>query len=244
MLDEKQQIIPQQELAATTESLNAIDAIAAKPLEQLEAPKEQPKPEGGHFRRLREEKEKAERERDEMLKLLSQVNNQKSQSPQEEEVRYNPDDLVEWKVVDKKLKQYEKRLQEYEQRTSEQMIETRIKSQYQDFEKVASEENIAILRNEYPEIANTLASATDRYSQAASVYTLIKKLGIYKEDLFAPDRERARQNAAKPKPASLIAPSVGSAALGEAASYDNKITPELQKKLYAEMRSKSKGGYF
>lgn len=203
---------------------------------------------------LRTAKERAEYERDFLLKQLAQYENMqqgskqasapKPQEPDEDySVNVNPDDLVEGKhlsKVDKKLRKLENELKQYQQKAQQATTEALLRAQYPDFEKVASRENIDLLRMQYPEIAATLNANTDLYNTAVSAYTLIKKLGIHKEDLFVADRERAQKNAAKPKPLASISPQKAESPLSHANAFANGLTQDLSKNLWKEMQEAMK----
>lgn len=198
-----------------------------------------------NFRALREAKERAERERDEAIRIISQVNSQKKPDPvdDEEDVKLNPDDLVEWKHVEKKIRKLENQIKNYQSQSNISSTEARIKSQYPDFDSVVSQENISQLNAQYPEIANAIGSSPDLYSQAVSAYTIIKKLGISPEsntDIYAKDRERAKVNAAKPRPLASVSPQQGDSPLSKANAFANGLTEDLKKQLFKEMVEASK----
>lgn len=193
-----------------------------------------------NIRQLRESRERAERERDELLAKLRKMEESQRHTPDEEpaEVELGADDFVEGKHLKsyaKKVKDLEKQLKSYQQQTDTTVVETRLKTQYQDFDSVVSQQNIDALRIAYPEIASTINANTDLYSKAVAAYTLIKKLGIHKEDTFVNERARAQQNAAKPRPLTSVAPQEGEGPLAQANAFANGLTEELKKQLYKEM---------
>ncbi len=191
-----------------------------------------------NFRALREAKERAERERDEALRIVTQIHSQKKTDPieEDEDIHLNPDDLVEWKHVDKKIKKLESQIKNYQSQSTVAATEARLKSQYPDFDSVVSQQNVAQLSSQYPELANALASTNDLYSQAVSAYTLIKKLGISpEEDAYAKDRERAKTNASKPRPLASVSPQQGDSPLSRANAFAQGLTEDLKKQLHQEM---------
>ena len=152
-----------------------------------------------NIRQLRESRERAERERDELLAKLRKMED--AQRPpvveenEQQDFELAADDFVEGKHLKsyaKKVKDLEKQLNSYKQQTDTTVVETRLKTQYKDFDAVVSQQNIEALRLAYPEIASTINSNNDLYSKAVSAYTLIKKLGIHVEDTFASDREKVK----------------------------------------------------
>lgn len=215
--------------------------------EQAPQPQEKQDEAERNFRALREAKEKAENERDEMLRYFR--DQQMSQKPQkkqdkqdddDEDINLSPDDLVEWRHVEKKIKKLENQLKNYEQSTTATTTETRLKYQYPDFDNVVNRKNIERLRNEYPEIADTINDSKNLYSKAVSAYTLIKRFGIYKEDPYTADRERAQKNAAKPRSAASVNPQQGNTALSRANDFANGLTDEVREQLWREMKQSMK----
>jgi hypothetical protein len=203
------------------------------------------------FKQLKEAKERevnerhrAERERDDMARKYRELE-AKMQKPVEEvaknedyDLNINPDDLVEGKhlsKVDKKIKALEKQLQQYEQQTTVNTIQSRLKSQYPDFEAVVSPANIEALKQNYPELAQTLNSSTDLYATAVSAYTMMKKLGIAQSPEQKADIERVQKNAAKPRPLASVSPQQGDSPLSKANAFANGLTDELKDSLRKEM---------
>lgn len=195
-----------------------------------------------NIRQLRESRERAERERDELLAKLRKMEEAQRQPVVEENEQQDfelaADDFVEGKHLKsyaKKVKDLEKQLNSYKQQTDTTVVETRLKTQYKDFDTVVSQQNIEALRLAYPEIASTINSNNDLYSKAVSAYTLIKKLGIHKEDTFAGDREKVKQNAYKPRPLTSVSPQEGEGPLSKANAFAGGLTEELKRQLYKEM---------
>lgn len=207
-----------------------------QPEEQVEQPEEveettaQATPQSNkeeNFRRLREKAERAERERDQVMMLLRQQEQQRlyneqmfSQHKQQaQEPTMDPDDYAPVnyvnQAIERKTKQMEARQLEQEQKLYSQMVETRVKTQYRDFDEVVSPENIAMLRELEPAYASSLAANPDLFMKAEGAYKLIKQLGIHKGTTNqAIARDRVNQNSSKPRPASVASP------LSQASSYD------------------------
>lgn len=212
-------------------------AIAAPTKDQLEE---------RNFARLREKALRAERERDEALRLVREMDAQK-QKPVEEEVGINlgDDEIAEGKHlknVARELRELKNELKKYKQESATTTVETKIRSNYPDFDSVVSRDNLESLRNSYPELAQTLLTSNDEYSRAASAYTLIKKLGIDSSGSYEMDKQKVQQNAAKPKPlASLTAQQTAGGALANANAFAGGLTKDLQAQLLKEMQESRKG---
>ena len=193
-----------------------------------------------NMRALREKSERIERERDEALKKLQELQYGKhhSHDHDDDEIKIGPDELAEGKhvtQVDRKIKKLEQQLQSYQQSTNATTAEARLKAQYPDFDRVVSKDNIDLLKETEPEIAYTINASSDIYSKAVSAYKMIKKLGIYQEDPYIKDRERAEHNAAKPRPLASVSPQQGDSPLSKANAFANGLTDDLKKQLYKEM---------
>lgn len=204
----------------------------------VSAPKESEQ--AKNFRAIREKAERAERERDELMRRLQEIEAKSKQvQPEEEpESSIGDDDLVEGKHLrkyNKEIKALKEQLKSYQQQTAETVIEAKIKSQYADFDSVVNVNNIEMLRTAYPEVAHTLNANPDLYSKAVSAYTLIKKLGIHQDESYKADIARAQKNAVKPRPLASVSPTQGDSPLSKANAFANGLTDDLKKQLYREM---------
>lgn len=243
----------EQELEKTAQSLENLQEMTQEIEQEAEKEESIPdkpsydqKPNDRNVRALREKAKRAdelERERDELMRAyIAMQSKTQNVTPPEEEFTIAPGDLVEGKHLTNLERKYQKKLEElekkyagYEQKNQEMAIENRIKYSYPDFDKVVSPENIEYLRENEPELAQTLNSSSDLYSKAVSAYKLIKKLGIYRDDNFQQERSTAQRNAAKPKSSATISPQQGESPLSNANAFANGLTKDLKNKLWAEM---------
>lgn len=193
---------------------------------------------------LRRAREEAERERDELKRRLEQLEAARNKTPkaehqEEEHYSIGEDDFVEGKHLkryDSEIKRLKKEINEYKQQSYAQTVETRLKSQYRDFDSVVNKENLEILSSAYPEIASTLQSSPDLYSKAVSAYTMIKKFGIVDTKDYTQSKAKTQSNVAKPKPAASInSQGMTESPLSQANAFANGLTPELKAQLYREM---------
>lgn len=192
------------------------------------------------FKELREKAKQLERERDEYMRKLQEAQEHKDS----EDLSIGDSDLAEGKHL-KKLQAEVKRLRQESEANKQQssltQTEIRIKSQYTDFDKVVSPDNIAQLRESYPELAASINANGDLYSKAVSAYTMIKKLGIHQDPIYNSEKARIAQNATKPKPSATIAPQKSDSPLQQANAFSQGLTPALRDQLRAEMESSRKG---
>jgi hypothetical protein len=217
------------------------------------APKEPQYDPQASFRTLREAKLKAEAERDELMRKIAELEGRTKpaapvQQEEEEELNLGADDLVEGKHISKiqkksqsKIKQLEERLAKYEQQGLQERTELALKSKFQDFDKVVTPDNIAMLNEAYPEIARSLYTNEDLYTKAVSAYTLIKKFGIYQDSPFASEKAQVAKNVAKPRPVSSLSPQQGDGALSRANAFASGLTDDLKAQLLKEMQAARKG---
>ena len=197
-----------------------------------------------NLRLLREKATRVERERDEALRRLQEIEARSAQAPaqpEDDEFHIGPNELAEGqhlaKVV-KKIRKLEEELKGYKQQASVDTTEARLKAQYPDFDKVVTKDNIEMLREMYPEIAQTIHTSPDLYSRAASAYTIIKKMGINQDpSVFEAERAAAQKNAYKPKPTASISPQQGDTPLSKANAFANGLTQELKDQLLKEMQA-------
>ncbi len=198
------------------------------------------------FKILRERAEKAERERDEALRIAQEaarLKQQKYEEPDQEfDMPIGNDDIVEGKHIKemyKKVKKLESQLSQSQQHYNTVSAENRLKSQFADFDKVVTEENIKILAQMHPPAGNTLRNTPDLYDAGYMAYTLIKQFHI--DTPHVTDIERAQKNAAKPKPLNSISPQQGDTPLSRANAFANGLTDDLKSQLLKEMNDARKG---
>ena len=213
--------------------------------EEQEAPKQAPKQDHPNFKAIREAKERAEYERDlllrQMYEMQAQMNQKQPVQQQEEQdldFDIDEDALVEGKTVKKMQKQFKKleqNLRQQQEMNSAAIIETKIRADFPDIDVVISPDNIQRLNQEYPEIARSLKSHNNMYDQAAAAYKIMKGLGIYKDKVFENDRAKAIANTNKPRPLSSVSPQQGDSPLSKANAFANGLTNDLKEQLRKEM---------
>lgn len=190
-----------------------------------------------NFARLREERARAEYERDEAIRYIQQMQQQQQPQPEPDD-NVSPDDLVEAKYVDRKIQKLEKQLRQYEQQTQYQVTEARIKSHLNDFDQVVTKANIDALRSQYPEIAQALHATPDIYNKAVSTYNIIKKFGINQTPQSMHDKTVVAKNAIKPRSTNSISPQMGDSPLNKANDFANGFLSEERKaQLWAETQA-------
>lgn len=183
--------------------------------------------------RLREAKERAEREKAELQAQLEAYRNQTKQEETPEEF------LDDTERLQKEVDTVKKQLESYQKQQAMSADESRLKSIYSDFDQVVNNDTIAKLREVDPETAETIAtSQASLYARGAAAYKRIKELNL--DDRYAKDRQKAQENVNKPRPMNSVAPQTGDGPLSMANAFANGLTPELKKQLWAEMQAASK----
>lgn len=199
------------------------------------------------FKTIREARERAERERDEIRAELDRIKNvqqPKPQQAQQEDYNIAPDDLVEGKHLskyDREIKKLRGELNNYRQQSNAMSVEAKLNAQYPDFNSIVSKENLEMLTASHPEIAATLNSSPDLYNKAVSAYTMIKQFGIAQDPIIAKQHNVVQENASKPRPiASVNAQSGTDSPLSHANAFANGLTKELKASLLREMHEAKK----
>lgn len=241
-----------------------VEEVVEDSHEEVPTPAPKKADNAANIRMLREKAERAEkaeremerikRERDEMAQYLEELRHQQQYhaQPQQQEdveedytINVKDDDLVEGKEIAKlvkKINHLEKQVKKSKQESSQMSVETRLKLQYPDIEKVLSQENLARLRQEEPELAYTISVNPDLYSQYVTAYKQVKRLGIYKDPLvFESDKQVIKNNISKPRPAVSINAQKGDTPLSRANAFANGLTEELKRQLQKEMADIRKG---
>lgn len=228
-------------------TVESIDNSQAEPaVTQPEPEKVSAKEKDDNLRILRERADRASRERDEYARRLQEYENSKKPQEPDEDFGIKEDDLVEGKHLAKyarRIKQLEEQQKQYMQQSEESNAEIRLKTQYPDFDKVMTLENVESLSRAYPELAKSINASHDLYDKAYSAYTLIKKFGIYEEAPFEADKKKAADNMAKPRPLASVNPQQGDSPLSRANAFAEGLTDDLRAQLRKEMEDARKNYY-
>ncbi len=247
-MENKEQI--DQETTEVTEQADQT-AIDSPPEEQspVQGTDAASSPEGlsaKNFKRLEEKSERTERERDEAIRLLREINDKQQASKAaaadqdrlDEDFTINPDELAEGKHLTKiqnKIKRLEDQVKGYQSQSEQLSVESRLKAQYADFDKVVNNDTIKTLKEQYPEMADTISNSPNLYNKAVTAYTLIKKLNIAPDDQYQEDRALAQKNSAKPRSLTSLSPQQGDTPMSKANAFASGLTDELKLQLRKEM---------
>lgn len=201
---------------------------------QEEAPKE---PDNGYsqqyqnWKALREKAERAERERDEAIARLKNTNPQSDQQTQQENYDLGDDDLAEGKH----LKHYQTKSEARMRQLEEQVIESKLRTAYPDFDKIVNAETLAMLKDADPELTESLAANPNLYSKAVAAYKSIKRYNL-SPNSYQKEKEVVKKNTRKPQSATSVNPQKGNSPLARANEFAQKLTPERKRQIRQEMK--------
>jgi hypothetical protein len=89
------------------------------------------------------------------------------------------------------------------------------------------------LKQRAPHLERTIRSSNDLYSKAAAAYQAIKDMGIYVDDVYVAEKDKAQKNLTKPRSTAAVAGT--GTPLSQADIFANGLTPELKDRLHKEM---------
>lgn len=211
-MSEESKEITQEPVAAQAE-----ETKAAAPAEAPKGSKEY------NFRRM-------EQKMREMEARLAQAEAEKAKAaPQQQSL--NDDDILTVAEARKMMEREAARIaQEQLQKRDMETLQDRLQAKYADFEQVVSEDAVDALREEHPELFNSLKANPDPYQKGIAAYKLIKNLGK-KASPVKENVQKLEENRQKPNMAATQASVLSQATGWTKPSKDQKAA------LYAEMKS-------
>lgn len=217
-----------------------------------EAPTETPQQ--MNFRMIRERAERAERERDDAMRYAMQFQQPKQQAqaaPEDDysDIGLDDDGLAEGKHLKKMMKEMreiKKELHTYKAKAIEDTTIIKLKTQFNDYDKVMTSENLSRLEQANPELAEMIMNTPDRYKQSKLAYDMVKQYGIYSDAPKAPtyDNEKAiaQKNSAKPRPLASVSPQQGDSPLSKANAFANgNLSKDMKEQYRREMAEAMRG---
>ena len=200
------------------------------------------------FQEIRLKAERLQKERDEAHMTLRRIEEyaiqQQQQSQQQRQPEPEPDpdldddDYIEARHFKKTISSLTEQLNQFKQQQQSSSIEMQLKSRYSDFDKVMTRDNIAKLREMKPELAASLYKLKDidPYNTAASTYSLLKEMGVDRQDSYEPERERAQSNFNKPQASSSLKKT--ESALSHASEFSgSRLTEDRKKEIWTTMQN-------
>ncbi len=117
-------------------------------------------------------------------------------------------------------------------------VEERVQLKFPDYADVVSKENIELLKQTEPELAQSLYHMPDPYGQAVAAYKLLKRM-VKKPEGPSLERRKAEENSKKPLSVNAV---TNQSAIGNAHLFENGLTKELKTQLWKEMQESMKSG--
>jgi len=171
--------------------------------------------------------------------MQEQMSRLKPEAPvqDEDDLGIGDTDLAEGKhlkSLSKEIKQLRSLLKEQQVST----VDSKLQLKFPDFGQVVTAENIETLKQNEPELADSLRHLPDPYTKGVAAYKLLKKLGISQESApSSPERDKARANTQKPISVNAV---TKQSAIGNVHLFENGLTKELKASLWKEMQEMSK----
>mgnify|MGYP001604789666 CR=1 FL=1 len=167
--------------------------------QEVEAPIEKPQASQSreHFKRLEQSKRELEQKlkmQEEMIGHLMKAQPQPQAQPVQEIDEYDSidaSDFIPKGKVDARIEKrataiaeqiVERKLQEVAHKQHQSTFMSRLKGQYSDFDQVVNPETLALLEQNNPELAQTIADSKDPYRIGLQSYNYIKALNLHKDN--------------------------------------------------------------
>jgi hypothetical protein len=182
--------------------------------------------------------ERENREHKEMLLKLQQ----KQLPPEEDELEGLADDDILTVSQARKLAQKISRqtAQESYRERDAATVDDRMRSKFSDYDDIVTSENLELLKKNDPELAMSLQRlADDPYSQSMAAYKMLKRAGYSPQKQSQTlEKRKALENSQKPMSVNSVSKQ---SSIGNVASFENGLTPDLKKQMWAEMQQAMKG---
>jgi hypothetical protein len=141
----------------------------------------------------------------------------------------------------KEIKQTKKQLEEYNKQTALTLAEQRLKSQYNDFEVVVTQDNLKNLAALYPDDYASMMSNPDIVARGKTAYNMINRYGI-SDTQYDKEAKRLEENKLKPRSVATAAPQSGETPLSRVGDYDRRVLSEERKenlrRMVAELKKR------
>lgn len=191
-----------------------------------------------NLRNLRQAKEQAEYERDQLVQYFQSLQQQNQPQTQEDDLGIAEDDFVEGKHlgrVTKQVKQMQQELQHWRNYSEEATAELKLNNEFKDFNNVVTADNVRSLVEQYPELRSSIQNNEPLYNRGKATYRLIKKfLGDSAIPAKRMQKAKIQNNVNKPMSSSSIKEQQKSP-LSQANMFADGYTEELGQALEDEM---------
>ena len=187
-----------------------------------------------NWREARRKMEQLERDNRELREIAESL----KQQPKQMDDGLSDDDLLTVGQHKKELERHvNKALREYEAKT----VDDRLRSKFSDYDDVVTSENIELLKQNDPELAMSLKLLeNDPYAQSVAAYKMLKRFGYGAQKTNQVlDKKKALENSQKPVSVNAVSKQ---SSVGNVQTFENGLTPELKRSLWADMQKAMKAG--
>lgn len=185
-----------------------------------------------NWRRMEQKLQELEHKNNELMKAMEQKTSTPIESSEDDLAKLQEDDLITVGQVDKLAEKRARQIVNDElARREKEALPTKVKSQYQDYDQVVTNENIEKLIQERPSWENTIKNDPNPYETA---YYLIKQSSFYRSKMEnKQNQDRIISNSQKP---------ISSNSIGKQGplSQANAFATQSKEDLWAEMQTYSK----
>lgn len=193
------------------------------------------------FRELRDQKKKAEEERDYYARQLAELAAQqrKPEKRVEEELLFEGDDYAERNDLKRIQGDYNNKIKAMDRKIYELTVENQIRNKYPDYYDVVNTDTLRMLAQKKPELGRVLANSTDLHDQAVAAYEAVKEHVFTATPSVERIQQKAQSNLKKPTLTGKQATAPGSFAFADQI-MNGDMTPELEKYLREEIERNSR----
>lgn len=235
----EEEVSVEQEVAQT--DLPVDEGQSAQELQKAEALAKKSDDQDRNWKEARRKMQDLERRAKEQDELIQRLTNPQATKEDDDLDKLGDEDIVT-KAQARKLAS--KMAEEIANRVIKQRehstVDERLNLKYSDFSQVVTKENIELLKETEPELAESLSYNPDPYKQGVAVYKLLKKAGLDGQQVdpnLAREKAKAAKNGEKPVSVNAV---TKQSAIGNAHLFENGLTKELKASLLQEMREAAK----
>lgn len=193
-----------------------------------------------NLRKMRESKEQAEYERDQLAQYVENIKRQFASPKQnDDEFGIKEDEYVEGKDfnrVSKNVKKLQQEVQQWRAYSEEATAELKLNNEFNDFNQVVTSKNVKALIKKHPELRSSVQNNDPLYSRGKATYKLIKK--FMSDEIDQPvnktNQRKVQNNIGKPR-SSVSVKDTKNSPLSEAGLLANGYNEEVGQALENEM---------
>lgn len=189
---------------------------------------------------MRRKMQEKDQQIDELRHQFSEMSTKKPKPEEEDDLASLAEDDILTVAQARKLSQKMARSEAVKliKEREAETVEERVQLKYPDYSEIVSKENIELLKQTEPELAESLYHMPDPYNQAVAAYKLLKKTTV-KNDAPSLEKRKAMENSQKPVSVNAV---TKQSAIGNAHLFENGLTKDLKTQLWKEMQAAMKTG--